>query len=89
MIVIISNGTKKLSTLFADTVYLQFMPYGNKIVRLCKLVLQLFYLCVINLDEPTAFHTDEMVMMLLPEFGFISGFLFTDLYLISQAAFTQ
>src|SRR5271169_1323429 len=89
MIFIIISTTKKLSTFFADAVYLQLMPYRDKIVHRRKFVLKLFNLTVINLDKPPAFQTDKVVMMLLTELGFISGFLFADLYFFGQAAFTQ
>lgn len=75
--------------MFAGPVYLQFMSHWDKIVRLRKPILQLFDLLVIDLDETPAFYADEVVMMLLSEFGFISGLLFADLYLICQTALAQ
>jgi two-component system response regulator CpxR len=42
-----------------------------------------------DLDELSAFCTDEMIMMPLSDFRFISCFLFANLYFIRQVAFAQ
>ena len=90
MIIIINNKPKKkLSALLAVTVYLQFVSHWPEVIRLSEFVLQLFYLCVIDLDEPAAFYADQMIVMFPLKIGFISGFLIADLYFVGEAGFAQ
>lgn len=65
------------------------MPDRNKPISLRKLVLEPFDFAVIDLDEPSALHTDKMVMMLPPEFRLVSGFFCADLDFICQSTFTE
>lgn len=89
MILIIIQSPQKSSALFTETVDLQLMFQRNKIVCFCKLLLEPFYLIVVDLNETAAFHTDKVVMVLMAQFRLISGFLSADLYLIGNAGFAE